>query len=197
MPHGSTDRRDDAVADLCAGLGAPVFRGPEDDVLGRYILAAEASRADAVVRLTADCPLICPEVSDKVVRAFLNAASDVDYASNTLRRTYPRGLDTEIVGTNLLRSAAGEAVFGADREHVTRFIWRQPERFRLIGVEDLSDNSDLRWTVDQGADLEAVRRAVAHLGPRAVAATYGELLEAFRAHPEWIALNRIVEQERA
>ncbi len=153
---------DDGLSDLVHSLGHRVVRGPSADVLERYLIAAEATGADVIVRLTADCPLLSPSVSAQVIERFRTAR--VDYCSNTLQRSWPRGLDTEVVDIRALRIAGQEAVSASDREHVTPFVWRQPERFRLAPVSTLPDRSDLRWTVDTADDLEMVRRVFAGIG---------------------------------
>jgi spore coat polysaccharide biosynthesis protein SpsF len=189
---------DDPLAEHLATLeGVAVTRGPEDDVLARYVAAAEVARADAVVRITADCPLLCPSVSQRVVDAFIERTGECDYASNTLDRTFPRGLDTEVVSVAVLRTAHREASETADREHVTRFIWSRPERFRLHSVTDIRDRSHLRWTVDTKEDLALVSRIYEALRAHQPNFDYPEILDCIAAHPEWLELNRHVPQKPA
>lgn len=171
----------------------PVVRGPEQDVLARYVQAAEARDAEVVVRITADCPLLMPAVSDRVFRAFRE--SGCDYASNTLDRTYPQGLDTEVLSAETLRRVDQEASDPADREHVTRYVRRHPEDFEVRSVTDDTDRSDLRWTVDEELDLQFVRRVYGALGDKAIEATYDDVLDVLEAHPEWTAINQGVEQK--
>lgn len=172
----------------------PVVRGPEEDVLARFVQAAEGEGADAVVRLTADCPLLMPEVSGKVVRAFKRR--ECDYASNTIERTYPRGLDTEVLSAQALRKTDREATSSDDREHVTRYVRKWPEQFRLCPVTNKVDRSDLRWTVDEEEDLELVRRIYEALGEQAMDADYEEVLATLGERPEWTDINRQVEQKK-
>jgi spore coat polysaccharide biosynthesis protein SpsF len=171
--------------------GIPVLRGPEDDVLARYVKAMETNEADAVVRLTGDCPLLMPEVSERVIQAFLE--EDCDYASNTIERTYPRGLDTEVLSPEALRRSDNEATEAADREHVTRYIRRRPDRFSLCSVTTEKDRSDLRWTVDEGADLTLVRKIYSEMDGMVFG--YHDVLQLLEAHPEWTDINRDVEQK--
>lgn len=193
IPDGPSD---DPLADYLATLsGVGVTRGPEDDVLARYVAAAAEAEADAVVRITADCPLLCPSVSQRVIDAFLDDPDGCDYASNGLERTFPRGLDTEVVATAALRAAHAEARQPADREHVTPFIWQRPERFRLRSVTDGEDHSDQRWTVDTPEDLALVRRIYEELWPGDPRFDYPEILGCLAAHPEWLELNREVRQK--
>jgi spore coat polysaccharide biosynthesis protein SpsF (cytidylyltransferase family) len=145
---------DDAVAGWCAAEGVRCVRGPEADVLARYLLAAEASGADFVVRITADCPFLSPAVLDLVVGA--RAVSGADYASNTLARGFPHGLDVECLTRAALNAAAAEALDPEEREHVTPFVYNRPERFRLASVAAPEDWSWLRWTLDTAADMQAL-----------------------------------------
>lgn len=180
---------DDQLAEAGDALGVRVVRGSPDDVLDRYALAASATSADVVVRVTGDCPLLSPSVSSRVVAAVAGS----DYASNTLERTYPRGLDTEAFTVDALRAAADEAQEPAEREHVTPFIWRRPERFRLRSVRDAVDRSGLRWTVDVPEDLELVRTIVAELGRSEFDAN--DVLELLERRPELSILNADVAQK--
>jgi spore coat polysaccharide biosynthesis protein SpsF len=190
------DRDQPLVRYLSETTGVHVFRGPDADVLARYAAAAKEAEADIVVRLTADCPLLCPAVSSRVVAAILEEPARYDYVSNTLKRTYPRGLDTEAMSARSLELASREAVAAADREHVTSFLWRQPDRFRLGVVEDDTDRSHWRVTVDTREDLELVSRVYSDLLPGSPAFDYPELEACLRQHPEWIEINRHVAQKR-
>ena len=190
----STDPRDQPIVDLATRLGVPVTRGSEDDVLDRYLRAAREHAADIVVRVTADCPLIDPTVLDRCVDRLL-ADPTLDYVSNTLERTYPRGLDVEVLTQATLATAANTATDPADREHVTRFVWRQPECFHLGSVTDDEDHSDLRWTVDTPEDLALIRRIYRDLHPEDPCFGYRAALAHADAFPDVHALNAHVEQK--
>jgi spore coat polysaccharide biosynthesis protein SpsF (cytidylyltransferase family) len=151
----STRDDDDAVAHLAEGEGVPVIRGPLDDVLERYRLAAETLDSDAVVRITGDCPLIDPRIVDKVVRKFRESAAD--YVSNVAPPTYPDGLDVEVISRTALDRAAREAALPGEREHVTPYIRQHPELFGSEVVVHEPDLSSMRWTVDYPEDLEFIR----------------------------------------
>jgi spore coat polysaccharide biosynthesis protein SpsF len=147
----STNPEDTAVADCAEDLGCLVFRGSLDDVLGRYVGALDAHGADHVVRVTADCPLADWRVVDEVIRLHLD--SGADYTSNTVERTYPKGLDVEVVKADLLRLAAAEGHDPYEREHVTPFFYRRPERFQIRQLTQGVDENPWRWTVDTPADF--------------------------------------------
>jgi glutamate-1-semialdehyde 2,1-aminomutase/spore coat polysaccharide biosynthesis protein SpsF len=150
---------DDPIALLCQQEGFPCFRGSEDDVLDRFYRAARTHDADAVVRITADCPLIDPVVIDRVIAQFQEG--NVDYVSNTMRYTYPDGLDTEVISFGALEQAWREARKASEREHVTPYL--RSGNFRAANVENDPPVAvgQYRWTVDHLADLEFVRKIYA------------------------------------
>jgi spore coat polysaccharide biosynthesis protein SpsF len=187
----STEPADDAIEALCEELEVPAFRGSEEDVLERYRDAAAWSEADAVVRVTADCPLLDPGVVDRVVRRFLDG--DADYVSNTLERTYPSGLDVEVFSRQALETAAREAREPWQRAHVTPYLYQSPDRFTVAQVRHGSDESGLRWTVDTREDLALVRTLYERLGQRSF--TWLDVLAIVHQDPALEALNAGVEQK--
>jgi spore coat polysaccharide biosynthesis protein SpsF len=188
--------RDDEVAMLAAGLGVQVFRGSEDDVLGRYHGAASAVDAGVIVRVTADCPLLDPAVIDVVVDGLCISPEQADYASNVIDRTYPRGMDVEALFRDTLDRVHRRAQSAAAREHVTHFILReQPALFTVRSIVDAADNSDLRWTVDEPADLDLVRLIYRELDLAARTVPYRDVLTWARQHPAAAALNAHVAQK--
>jgi spore coat polysaccharide biosynthesis protein SpsF len=187
----TTNADDDPVIDLCRKLDVRWYRGDEQDVLGRYLGAAREVKHDIVVRVTADCPLIDPDEVDRVIAG----VDGVDYCSNVLARSYPRGLDAEALWMDVLERTARLATSKTSREHVTWFIREErPELFTVTSVVGADDNSDLRWTVDEPADLELVRRiyAAADLENRHVG--YPELVQLVRAEPSLASVNAHVKQ---
>jgi len=183
---------DEAVVIEASKLGVPVFRGSEEDVLDRYYQAALAHKAEVVARITSDCPLIDAEVIDHVVSVFLHEAPD--YASNSLIRTYPRGLDIEVMAMEALARAWREAREPYERAHVTPYIYRNPEKFRLLSVKSDTDYSAYRWTVDTPEDLELVRAVYARLD---CGDDFGwrDVLEVQAREPGLIELNRHIRQK--
>lgn len=183
---------DDAIVAECARLGVPTTRGSEDDVLDRYYQAAVAHQAQVIVRITSDCPLIDPDVIDLVVQAFQQAAPD--YASNTLERRYPRGLDLEVFSFAALEQAWREAAEPYQRAHVTPFLYQHPERFRMLAVSGADDHSAHRWTVDTPEDLAFVRAVYARLGD-ADAFSWRAVLDLIEREPALAAINAHIEQK--
>jgi spore coat polysaccharide biosynthesis protein SpsF len=183
---------DDRIEAMAGDRGWDVSRGSELDVLDRYTQAASDHAAETVVRITSDCPLIDPELIDETIAAFERA--DADYASNTLEpRTYPRGLDVEVIARAALEEAWANDDNPAWREHATPYVYRHPERFRLVRVAGDTDHSDQRWSVDTPEDLELVRRICAALGRNDFG--WQEALAVVLANPTWAELNRTVRQK--
>lgn len=189
----TSDRpEDDCVAEVAASAGIHGFRGSLDDVLDRFYRAAEPHRPDHVVRVTGDCPLADWEVLDGCIRFMLDG--DFDYASNALNPTWPDGLDVEVMTFPALKQAWEEATTSLQREHVTPFINRQPDRFRLGSFENDVDLSAFRWTVDEPRDYEFVRRVYDALYSRNPAFTTNDIFALLAAQPELISLNAGIER---
>jgi spore coat polysaccharide biosynthesis protein SpsF (cytidylyltransferase family) len=136
-------------------------RGSLTDVLDRYYQAALHCKADVIVRITADCPLLDPTIVDKCVERFLQG--DCDYATNTNPPTFPDGLDNEVLSFAALERAWKEATLPAEREHVTPYIRNHPELFRLANVENPQDYSKMRWTLDTPEDYAFLNRVIQRL----------------------------------
>jgi len=178
---------DDAVERFCQKEMLACVRGSEHDVLARYHLAIERFPADVVVRITADCPLIDPAIVDEAIAAY-----EPDYVSNMLEITYPYGMAVEVFSAQALREAHREAKDPAEREHVTPFIWRRPQRYRLKSLTMAPTLSHHRWTVDTPEDFELVSRLLKTLKPHF---TLQDVLAVLDEHPDWCAINAHVEQK--
>jgi spore coat polysaccharide biosynthesis protein SpsF len=177
----SIDKSDDLLTSILESEGIAVYRGDLEDVLGRFIGVLNSLNPDVVVRLTADCPLTSPMVIDRVISEFL--ASQVDYASNTLVPTFPDGLDVEVVTADALRWVDSNTSDPIEREHVTLGVYRRPEIFKLLSVQDEVPRGHLRWTVDVEPDLEFVRWVYAKLLGDEQAFDYADVLELLSANP--------------
>lgn len=192
------DPADEPLVDLANRLGLRWFRGSEHDVLARYLGAAQEARAELVVRVTSDCPLIDPGETDAVISALESRASTCDYASNTLERRLPRGLDTEALWMDVLERVDRMATSRAAREHVTWFCHRErPELFSLHGVLRPFDAADLRWTVDTADDLALVRALYDQLGLADRTVPLTAIIAHVRSHPELTEINAHVVQKDA
>lgn len=186
------NKADKAIVAECARLNVPAFRGDEEDVLDRTYQAAAAHGAEAVVRITSDCPLIEPEIVDRVVDAFLKTRPD--YASNFLERTYPRGLDTEVMTCTALESAWREAQEPYQRVHVTPYLYQHPHKFNLLSVMNDTNYASHRWTVDTQEDLDFVREVYSRLG-NGDGITWTQVLDLLAREPKLLQLNRAIRQK--
>jgi spore coat polysaccharide biosynthesis protein SpsF len=161
------------------------------DVLDRYYRAASEYHAEVVVRITSDCPMIDPQIVDKTVSAFLKEYPD--YASNTCVRTYPRGLDTEVMTFAALERAWSEARYPYQRTHVTPYLYENPGLFRILSVTAEADHSAYRWTVDTREDLEFVRAVYSRL--KTARFSFSDALNLMQHEPELAQINRSVPQK--
>lgn len=160
----SQDPSDDAIEALARRAGVGCYRGSLNDVLDRIYQAVKGKDTKDVVRLTGDCPLTDPALIDEVIQ--FHQAGGYDYSSNTLEPTYPDGLDVEIFRYRCLEEAWREATLASEREHVTPFIYKRPERYRLGNFRGPVDLSQLRWTVDQAEDFQFVTAVYEALYPK-------------------------------
>lgn len=191
----SNARADDVVEKFCKGRGINIFRGSEDDVLARYYNAAAEYGADTVVRVTGDCPLIDPKIVDKTVLAYLNNRKDYDGASNVIERTYPRGLDTEVVSFGCLERCHKNASERYQREHVIIYIYEHPEDFKLYNVKNDINLSSLRWTVDEEADFKFVTEIYKRLYRDRKIFYMNDVLKTLDRDPSILLINRGIEQK--
>lgn len=174
-------------------LGIPCFRGSEQDVLSRYVNAAEKLNADVVVRITSDCPLIDPEVVDQVVQEFF--ATRVDLSCNDVEHGFPRGLDVEVFSRAALRKAAQLADRQYQREHVTPLFYERQDLFKTGVVHSEKNFSCYRWTLDTPADLQLIRAVYGHFAGRDEF-SWREVVALMEESPEIVRLNAHVVQKR-
>ncbi len=184
----TTAPADDALCRWAKEREVLVYRGSEQDVLDRYYQCAKEYGARVVVRLTGDCPLLDPEIIDAVIGVFEDG--NCDYASNIHPPSYPDGLDVEVFSFQALEKAWTEAKFPSEREHVTPYMWKHPELFRMKNYElrikgEAVDMSTERWTLDTPEDLEFMERVI----PCCRDFSFGTVMEVLKKHPEWRAIN--------
>jgi spore coat polysaccharide biosynthesis protein SpsF len=188
----TTNDSDDPIAQLAAARGVPVFRGSEQDVLGRYAACAREHSLDVVVRVTSDCPLVDAREVLRGVDLFLAEGDDALYVSNALRRTYPRGFDFEVFSASALADADRNATEASDREHVTPYLYRRAGA-RTRDVLWPVDRSAYRVTLDTPDDLALLRVLMesyqAHLLDCA------GIIDLLDAHPELVEVNAGVRQK--
>lgn len=189
----TTNFQDDPVAALCEAEDLACYRGSEHDVLGRFYQAALPYQPDAILRVTGDCPLLDPQVVEGILHAYMNEGS-VDYVSNSLERTFPRGLDAEVFSFWALEAAHREATDPIEREHVTPFLYRNPERFRLKQHKQSPNLSHHRWTVDTPEDFELIANILSSIYLANPDFTQADVLALLEKRPDWLAINAHIEQ---
>ncbi len=189
MPDAS---KDDELAKFCQERGYAIFRGSEADVLSRYYEAAIAFKADVVVRITSDCPLIDSQLVDAIVQRHWDSKGN-DYTCNVLTRSFPRGVDTEVVSMLCLERLHRQVHEVLHREHVTNYIHQHLTEFKTENIErEAGDRSDLRICVDTQDDLDVVTSIIKHLG-----STSGveHVIAFLDRHPEVAQRNVHVQQK--
>lgn len=187
----TTNPKDHPLARYAQSQGITVYRGSENDVLDRFHETAKTREGSVIIRITGDCPLIDPHVVEQTINKYLTG--QYDYVSNTLKRTYPRGLDVEVFSFKALDEAANEAEDSIEREHVTPFIYNHPERYRLGSITGRPDLSQHRWTVDTPEDFAFIKAIVDGLEDESL--TTKNVLKLLKKHPELMKINAHVQQK--
>ncbi len=184
---------DNQIENVANNLGVPCFRGAEEDCLDRYFEAAKQFKAEVVVRLTGDNPLIDYNFIDYAIEQYFSSNPHYDYVDTSLSRTFPLGLSVEVFSFNALKAAWEEDANISWREHVTPYIYRNPNHFSVKHLISLKDYSHLRLTVDTLDDLTFVRRIFGHFGN--IYFPWQEAISILEEHPEWLEINRHVRQK--
>ena len=182
---------DQQIVDQCELMGVKCVRGSKNDVLTRYLQASEGY--DIVVRVTGDCPLIDPEIVREAIEKFLRG--EYDFVSNTFVRTYPRGMDVEVMSRDLLEDLNGKDLKPSEREHVTLYIQSHADDFSIGQIAMEPNRSDVRLTVDTEEDFELIQRILEHLYKNNPHFRLADIMELLEEHSEWLELNRQVKQK--
>ena len=187
----TTNPEDELIESLCRKWDIPVFRGAVDDVLRRYcdsvmFLEKTYNKIDYIVRITADCPLIDPQVIDAVISEMFSGK--FDYASNTDPPTFPDGLDVEVISRDVLFAANEKATLPSDREHVTPFIRKNPA-VKKTNVRYATDLSGLRWTLDTPEDYEFIKNVYTRLYNLPGIFLMTDILNLLEKNPELYRIN--------
>lgn len=195
----STKPSDDAVHAEAEQIGVPCFRGSSDDVLARYQSTANAAKADVVVRVTSDCPLFDGKLLDEMITAFTQEVTEgqqIDYFSNVIARTFPRGLDAEIFTVDALNRACREATRTYDREHVTPYFYNNPEIFHLRSFTGPDNLTQHRWTLDTPEDYTLIKNIYDALTAEGGGDTTQDVLNILARRPELQLINSHIEQKK-
>lgn len=183
----SIDNSDDPIEDLCHKNNIECFRGSLNDVLDRFYRAAKAFKPEHVVRFTGDCPLIDPQVADRLIT--LHLYGGFDYTTLSSPPSFPDGLDTEAIYYPVLEQVWSEASLPSQREHVTLFIYQNPQRFEIGNLENTEDLSKMRWTVDQQEDFDLVTKIYEALYPKNSNFLMQDILNFLITNPNFAAIN--------
>jgi len=184
----TTQEKDDAIVDECKSLNVPFFRGSEKNVLNRFFLAAKKYGVDIIVRITADCPLIMPDLIDRACKEFFRLKMP-DYLGYSL--PYPEGLaDISIFPFSSLQVGMNEAELPSDKEHVIVYVKNRPERFRVVKLGIRSFINKYRYTVDEDLDFKVVKKIIEDLYEPGKIITLKEIEEYSRNHPEVVNINK-------
>ncbi|MDR7856912.1 glycosyltransferase family protein [Tissierella sp.] len=187
---------DDAIVYETNRLGVKYYRGSEDDVLSRYYYAAKENKADIVVRITSDCPLIDPIIVDEIIELYKNNKYDLvtNAGSDLTQRTYPRGLDTEVFSFKQLEIAYNEANKKHQREHVTPYIYENSNN--IFYYKNDIDYSKYRWTLDTEEDFELISMVYEELYKGQHDFYLKDIIELFERKPELFSINAHIEQKK-
>lgn len=191
----TVDEKDDPIISFCHSMDISYYRGSEQDVLERYYQAAVDVDADIIVRLTSDCPLVDPKQIDKVIQQYFLHYHPLLFVSNTVERTLPRGMDTEVFSFNVLKTAYNNTNSKADREHVTRYMLNHPRIFTLMNVSSEKDYSNHRWTVDTAEDFLLIEKILTTLYPENPLFTLEDTIQLLDKNPEWRLINSHIQQK--
>lgn len=184
----SHEKKDDVICHLCESLGISYYRGSEEDVLDRYYQAAIAYNVEHVVRMTADCPLASASVIDDTIRHYLE--TEADYTNNLKDHTYPDGLDVEVFSFKALHKAWKKASLPSEREHVTQYIVKHPEMFKLEGISTDLPIGHLRLTLDNPEDFKLISLIYDNLAPKNEFFGLQEIIFFLNENPEHALINQ-------
>jgi len=192
----TVNHTDDPIVALAERMGIHHFRGSEEDVLQRVLDAAKSVNGDIIVEITGDCPLLDPEITSQVIDLYL--LNECDYASNVDPPSFPNGMDTQVFSTELLQLASKEGNTPEDREHVSWFIRRQPERFRKVHLPAPPELKypNLGITLDEKEDYLLIKGLVEHFYPQNPYFSCADMVRYLRANPELLKINeKVVRKE--
>ena len=185
-------KEDDVIIDLCHKLKIKSFRGSERDVLDRFYRCAKKYNADFIIRITADDPFKDPVVVDRIIGEILEG--EYDYVSNTIHPTYPEGLDVEVFTFEALGQAWRESSTTLHREHVTPYMWLNPNKFKIKNIKNERNLSNMRWTLDTPEDLAFTKAVYEELYVPGKLFLMKDVLTLLKKHPQLTQINADIEQ---
>ena len=191
----TTSKEDDLLVNFAKKAILAYYRGEKRDVLSRYYGAANQFRAEVIIRICADSPLVDPQIIDEVVDKHLRSNSA--YTSTGIKRTFPLGINTEVFSYDALERAYNEAKLDYEREHVTPYIYQHPKLFKIQHIEASGNlrRPDLRLTVDTEEDLRLIREIYKRLYRDDQIFYTEKVIELLEKHPELVAINAHIKQK--
>lgn len=194
----TNQKEDDQIVKECLKIGVEYYRGDEKNVLSRYYEAALDKNCEIIVRITSDCPLIDPEIIDKMIKYFNdeNKKYQLDYLSNSLEETFPRGFDVEVFTFNSLKEAYGNANLEYEREHVTPYIYLNKNKFTIKNYYNYENYSNYRLTLDTIEDYLVIQKIYENLYNADKIFYYKEIIKYLDQHPEISQINKDIKQKK-
>lgn len=191
----TTRSTDDETVNFAKSNGISYFRGSEKDVVRRVSAAMKKAKADVVVQLTGDCPLIDPDIIDEVTKIYLN--NNFDYVSNTLVRSYPRGLDVQVASLGILQESLSIAKDDQQHEHLFLSIYENPHKYKLFNVLAPPElyQPDYRWTLDTKEDFVFIESLYKYFYKKKPHFNSHDIINYLNLHPEIVAINKNIKQK--
>ncbi|EMJ86407.1 cytidylyltransferase domain-containing protein [Leptospira meyeri] len=189
------NKTDDVLIDFAKNEGISYFRGSEDDVMSRVVGAGESAKADVIVEITADCPIIDPAVVDQTIQLYLH--NPCDYASNVVVRSYPIGMDTQVFSLDTLKKSFNMTEDKLDREHVTRHIRQNPDLFKQVHLVSsyLDYWPELAVTLDEVSDYELIKKIIEYFYEKNPYFSCADIVALIKEKESWLEINRDVKRK--
>ncbi len=190
----TVNETDDPIVELAKRIGVSSFRGSEEDVLSRVLGAAQSAKADLIVEVTGDCPLIDPQIVDQCIELFQSGS--FDYVSNVLERTFPAGLAVQVFPFKILQEVSNTTSDVEDREHVSLYIYTHPEVYRLKNLRAPADlhGPEMILTLDTPEDYQVLEKIFSELYPKNPEFTTLDVIQYLRKNPELLKLNERIKR---
>ncbi|TRZ53482.1 MAG: spore coat biosynthesis protein F [Dehalococcoidia bacterium] len=191
----TTEPEDKVITKLAERVGVKWYRGSSEDVLDRVLQAAKAYKADIIVEMTGDNPLLEPELVDKAIDIYLNG--NYDYVSNAIKETYPDGLNVQVFSVKVLDEVARLTNDPADRENVSLYIYEHPEKYRLYNMEAPPEyyHPEYRWTVDTEEDIQFVTAVYESLYYKKPDFSIADIMKLLKEKPDLLKINARIKQK--
>lgn len=194
----TTNKEDDKIVDECFKIGVNYYRGDENNVLSRYYETAFDKGYETIIRITSDCPLIDPKIIDNMIRYFNNENEkyQLDYLSNSLKETFPRGFDVEIFTFNSLKEAYENATLEYEKEHVTPYIYLNQDKFTIKNYYNSNKYQNYRLTLDTYEDYLVIKNIYDNIYKEDSMFFYEDIISYLNQYPEIANINQHIKQKK-